>query len=237
MPKFKPSVLIADCWGSMGDLTFYHVDGRCYYKKKNQCSFPGTAGQNAQLDVHRRALAAWRTLNHSVQLTWNSLAEPVISHKPPFDNVAHISGQNLFVSAYHGFYTLGNEHIPTPQPWEKFPVYAVEFISSDRPSPDNLRLRFSVTFENCERPDRYQLLFKLQLTKPGGGKNKGKMRNFLSVAPCSAGDSTVDLLVPNYRAIWDLDLPAYQVHCWYLLLDRQTGYRNIHTPLSFPISL
>ena len=237
MPRFVPSVLISDCWGSTGDLTFYHVDGRCYYKNKSKCNFPGTPGQNEQLEVHRRALSAWRTLDHSVQLIWNSLAEPVISHKPPFDNTAHISGQNLFVSAYHGFYTLGNEHVPTPQPWEKFPVYAVEFISSDRPTSDDLRLRFNVTFENCERPDRYQLLFKLQLTKPGGGKNNGKMRNFLSVAPCSAGDLTVDLLVPNYRAIWDLDLPTYQVHCWYLLLDRQTGYRNIHNPLSFPISL
>jgi hypothetical protein len=221
----------------MGDLTFYHVNGRCYYKNKSKCNFPGTAGQNEQLDVHRRALAAWRTLDHSVQLIWNSLAEPVISHQPPFDNTAHISGHNLFVSAYHGFYTLGDEHVPTPQPWEKFPVYAVEFLSCDRPTPDDLRLHFNVAFENCERPDRYRLLFKLQLTKSGGGKNKGKMRNFLSVAPCSAGDSTVDLLIPDYRAIWDLDLPAYQVHCWYLLLDRQTGYRNIHTTLSFPISL
>ncbi|MBP5539552.1 MAG: hypothetical protein J6X69_07010 [Bacteroidales bacterium] len=213
------------------------MNGRCYYKNKSKCDFPGTPGQNEQLEVHRRALAAWRTLDHSVQLIWNSLAEPVISHQPPFDNTAHISGHNLFVSAYHGFYTLGDEHVPTPQPWEKFPVYAVEFLSCDRPTPDDLRLHFNVTFENCERPDRYQLLFKLQLTKSGGGKNKGKMRNFLSVAPCSAADSTVDLLIPDYRAIWDLDLPAYQVHCWYLLLDRQTGYRNIHTTLSFPISL
>lgn len=233
MPRFVPSVLISDCWGSMGDLTFYHVDGRCYYKNKPKCNFPGTAGQNEQLEVHRRALAAWRTLGHSVQLIWNSLAEPVISHQPPFDNTAHISGHNLFVSAYHGFYTLGDEHVPAPQPWEKFPVYAVEFLSCDRPTPDDLCLHFNVAFENCERPDRYQLLFKLQLTKPGGGKNKGKMRNFLSGAPCSAGDSTVDLLIPDYRAIWGLDLPTYQVHCWYLLLDRQTGYRNIHTQLSF----
>ncbi len=121
MPRFTPSVLISDCWGSVGDLTFYHVDGRCYFKKKNQCEFPGTDAQNSQLDVHRRALAAWRTLEHSVQLTWNALAEPVISHKPPFDNTAHISGQNLFISAYHGFYTLGDEHVPYPQAWQKFP--------------------------------------------------------------------------------------------------------------------
>lgn len=46
-------------------------------------------------------------------------------HKPPFDNKAHISGQNLFVSAYHGFTTLGNEHIPVLQRFVKFPPFAV----------------------------------------------------------------------------------------------------------------
>ena len=237
MPRFVPSVLISDCWGSMGDLTFYHVDGQCFYKNKNKCDFPGTAGQLSQLEVHRRALAAWRTVPHETQLVWNRLAEPVISHKPPFDNTAHISGQNLFVSAYHGFYALGNEHKPEPQPWEKFPVYAVEFVSSAAVGADNLRLRFRVWFENCPTPERYHLLMKIQLTEPGRGKNGGKLRNFLATGPCSAGDSTVDFLIRNYRDIWGFDLSDYQAHCQYLLLDRQTGYRNIHTPLSFTFSI
>ena len=47
MPKFTPSVLISDCWGSVRDLTFYHVDGRCYYKKKSQCEFPGLTPKTA----------------------------------------------------------------------------------------------------------------------------------------------------------------------------------------------
>lgn len=149
MPKFTPSVLISDCWGSVGDLTFYHVDGRCYYKKKSQCEFPGTDAQNSQLDVHRRALAAWRTLEHSVQLTWNALAEPVISHKPPFDNTAHISGQNLFVSAYHGFYTLGDEHVPYPQAWQKFPVHSLDFEDAAVDGSD-LRLCFHSYFPETE---------------------------------------------------------------------------------------
>ena len=233
MPRFKPSILISDCWGSFGNLTFYHIGDRCYYKKKNKCTFAGTDAQNSQLDIHRRALAAWREQEHSVQLIWNSYAEPVISHQPPFDNTAHISGQNLFVSAYHGFATLGNEHTPEPQPYTPFPVYAVEFVSSAVEGDENLRLRFRVWFEGCPSPERYQLLMKIQLTKPGGGKNQGKMRNFLATSPCSAGDSTVDFLIRNYRDIWGLDLPAYQVHCQHLLLDRQTGYRNIYTPLSF----
>ena len=71
MPRFTPSVLISDCWGSMGNLTFYHVDGRCYYKNKSRCSFPGTAAQQSSLDVHRRALAAWREIPHETQKIWN----------------------------------------------------------------------------------------------------------------------------------------------------------------------
>lgn len=41
-------------------------------------------------------------------------AEEVEPHRPPFDHKAYISGQNLFVSAYHGFATPGNEHVPSP---------------------------------------------------------------------------------------------------------------------------
>lgn len=186
MPKFTPSVLISDCWGSVGDLTFYHVDGRCYYKKKSQCEFPGTDAQNSQLDVHHRALAAWRTLEHSVQLTWNALAEPVISHKPPFDNTAHISGQNLFVSAYHGFYTLGDEHVPYPQAWQKFPVHSLDFEDA---------------------------------------------------AVDDSDDGRVCIVVDDFRRRWDLDLDEYQVHGRYVLLDRQTGYRNIPREFSFSMKL
>ena len=237
MPRFTPSILISDCWGSVGDLTFYHQNGQCFYKKKAQGQFAGTEGQLAHLDVHKRALAAWRELDHSVQLTWNVFAKPVISHKPPFDNSAHISGQNLFVSAYHGFATLGCEQVPTPQPWENFPVYALEFVSSDLAGADDLMLRFRATFENCPSPERYQVLLKLQLTNLGKGKHPGKMRNFLAVRPCSADDETVEFLIKDYRNIWGLDLNEYQAHCRYLLLDRQTGYRNIHTPLSFSFSI
>ena len=68
MPRFKPSILISDCWGSVGDLTFYHMGGRCYYKKKSRCEFPGTDAQNSQFDVHRRALAARIGLNLSAPI-------------------------------------------------------------------------------------------------------------------------------------------------------------------------
>ena len=233
MPRFVPSVLIADCWGSVGDLTFYHVDGRCYYKKKSQCEFKGTTGQLEQLEVHRRALAAWRTVPQELQKVWHEYGKGALSHKPPFDGTSHISGQNLFVSAYHGFVTLGNEHTPEPQPYENFPIDALEFVCCERPNYDDLLLRFRLTFEKCPSPERYHLLLKLQLTNPGRGKKPGKMRNFLACNSCSAGDSMVEFLVKDYRSIWGLDLTEYQAHCQYVLLDRRTGYRNIHTPLSF----
>ena len=237
MPRFVPSILISDCWGSVGDLTFYHQNRTCYYKKKNKCEFRGTDSQMAQVDVHTRALAAWREVPWETQKVWNEYGKGAISHRPPFDNTTHISGYNLFVSAYHGFATLGNEHVPSPQPYDKFPVDALEFLSSAREGAGDLRLRFSLTFENCPTPERYHLLLKIQLTRPGGGKNQGKMRNFLATAPCSAGDSTVEILIRDYRDIWGLDLDEYQVHCHYILLDRQKGYRNIYTPLSYSISI
>ena len=236
MPRFSPSILISDCWGSFGNLTFYHIGGRCYYKKKNRCAFAGTDAQNSQLDVHRRALAAWRSLDHSVQLTWNSFAKPVISHKPPYDNKATISGQNLFVSAYHGFYTLGNEHVPSPQAWEPFPPHSLEFQDA---SVDGtvLRLCFHSYFPETEPAGRYQVLTKIQLTKPGYGRKPGLMRNFLASAPCASGDGSVFVAVDNFRERWDLDLDEYQVHGQYVLLDRQTGYRNIHREFSFSVKL
>ena len=55
-----------------------------------------------------------------------------VPHKPPFDNQVHISGQNLFVSAYDGFATLGDEHIPTPQRFVNFPPFAVKMENAVR---------------------------------------------------------------------------------------------------------
>ncbi len=45
MPKFHPSVLIQDCWSSIGDITFYHRNGQCFYKRKPRPTFRGTPAQ------------------------------------------------------------------------------------------------------------------------------------------------------------------------------------------------
>lgn len=237
MPKFVPSILFDDCWGSIGDLTFYHVDGRCYYKKKSRCAFPGTAPQIEQLALHKRALAAWRTLSQETQNRWHEYGRGALSHKPPFDRTTYISGHNLFVSAYHGFALLGDEHMPCPLPFDSFPIHAVEFLSAERENDADLKLRFTVSFENCLSPERYHLLMKIYLTRPGGGKKPGLMHNHLALQPCCSGNSTVEFLIRDYRTVSGLDLNEYTIHCRHLLLDRKTGYRDIYSPLSFSISL
>ena len=237
MPRFTPSILFNDCWGSVGDLTFYHVDGVCYFKKRPAGAFPGTPGQLERLDVHRRALAAWRTVPLETQKVWNELAGPVISHRPPFDNKATISGYNLFVSAYHGFATLGDEHLPSPHAYDPFPVFSLGFLDAAVEHESDLRLWFHSFFPAGEDAGRYQVLMKIQLAQPGYGRKPGLMRNFLAEAPCSPGDGTVEVLVSAYRSRWELDFDAYQVHCRFVLLDRETGYRNQHRSLSFPINL
>ena len=89
---------------------------------------PGTTAQLDQAQLHHRAILAWQQLPHSVQLQWRELAKSVPSHRPPYDNNHHISGYNLFVSAYHGFAQLGREHIPEPQPFPEFPSAALELL-------------------------------------------------------------------------------------------------------------
>ena len=106
MPAFQPSVLISDAYASVGDVTFYHRSGKCYSRKRSVGNYPGTAAQLEHLDVHRRALAAWRTLDQKTQMLWHEYGKGAEPHKPPFDGKAHISGQNLFVSAYHGSHLM-----------------------------------------------------------------------------------------------------------------------------------
>ena len=116
--QFHPSVLASDVFGSAGDVTAVHRDGKVYLRKRKVGAGTLSPAQLEHLEVHRRALAAWRRLDHETQLVWNEYAREVEPHRPPFDHSSWISGQNLFVSAYHGFHTLGNEHVPSPAPFE-----------------------------------------------------------------------------------------------------------------------
>lgn len=223
MPRFYPSVLISDAYGSVGEVTFYHRNGKCYYRKRSHSRYPGTAAQTSALDVHRRALAAWREVPHQVQLLWHKLGEDVEPHKPPFDHKACISGQNLFVSAYHGFTTLGNEHAPTPVPFEKFPPFAVGLGDAVKMS-GSLVIPARVEMGSCPDASRYRLLAKIQLTAPGRCRHLGLLRNYLAEGNCAAG--VVSIVIPGYAEQFGFELEQFQVYARFILIDSVTGYRS-----------
>lgn len=221
MPQFRPSILVSDAYGSAGNTTWYHRDGKCYTRKRSHPVYGGTAGQLEHLDVHRRALAAWRTVPHSTQLVWNRLAAEVEPHRPPFYHRAHISGQNLLVSAYHGFFTLGDEHLPEPQRFDSFPPSLL--------SPSGCLMPFWV----IPVPERYRLLAKIQLTEPGRGCHPGMLRNYLADELC--GTDPVHVRIPDYVSRAAAALNQYQVYCRFILLDTVTGYRSQYHKESFLI--
>ena len=218
----------------MGNITFYHRDGQCYYKKKPVYKFPGTPLQIPKVNLHQRALAAWRKLDHQTQLKWNDYAKCVLSKRPPYDAQASISGHNLFVSAYHGFAQLGYERIPEPHPWEPFPVITMEYVDAQK-SAGNLRIRFRLHMSECAY-SRYRLHIKLQLTHPGGGKRPGYMRVFIAEENCN-DDGLVAVVIPDYISIWHLDLQEYKVYCKFTLIDTVTGYRNLAQDLAFGLQI
>lgn len=225
-------VLFSDLYGSAGNLTAYHRDGQWLLRKRSQSPYIGTQAQEAVLSVHRRAISAWQSLPEECQQLWGVLADNVEPHQPPFDHTTRISGYNLFVSAYHGFATLGNEHIPEPRAFESFPPFAVE-VGGASVAEGLLVLSASVVIGAASTPERYRLLAKIQLTQPGKGRNPGKMRNVLADRPC--GSSPVNLIIDP--SIWGLNMQQYQVYARFILLDTITGYRSRFIAQSKVISL
>ena len=237
MPKYKPNIRFSDCWSSVGDVTFYHRGGTCYWKKRPHPEFPGTLAQMEAQSVHLRALQAWRDLDPITQEQWNMLALTVQSHRPPFRADHHITGHNLFVSGYHGFAQLGNEHVPVPRAYEDFPVMTCEEVGASVLDGSTLSLRLRVRLEGCNSPARYRLAVRIQLTTPGSGRRPGYLRSFVACDNCASSDCVASVMVPGYKDIWDLDLDSYQVHMRYFLLDSETGYRNNYKKKSFIINL
>ena len=230
MPKFHPTPIIQDCWSSIGNITFYHRNGQCFYKRKPYTVFRGTAAQLDQAQVHHRAILAWQHLPHRVQLQWNLYAKSVPSHRPPYDNNHHISGYNLFVSAYHGFEQLGREHVPEPQPFPEFPSAALEVLEIIPASNNTVTLNCRLTLTDTVNPERWHLTAKIQLTAPGMGFNPGLMRTYrpTSMSPVSIGPTT------STRAVtFTVQQKSTQrgqnplcAHIRYRLIDETTGYRN-----------
>ena len=218
MPKFKPTPIIQDCWSSIGNITFYHRNGQCYWKRKPKPSFNQTPARLDQAQVHHRAILAWQQLQHSVQLEWRELARCVPSHRPPYDDNHHISGYNLFVSAYHGFAQLGREHIPVPQPYPLFPISHLQLLQIDSGgSSGSVTLHCRLTLQNTDNPARWHVSAKIQLTAPGVGCDPGRMRTFMGIR---GQQDEIVFNVPRTA------IAVYQVHLRYRLIDTVTGYRN-----------
>ncbi len=228
MPRFIPNTLLSDCWSSVGNVTFYHRNGICYFRSKAYSEFKETAERLEQKELHHRAILAWQTLTTRQQQKWRILAVGVASHRPPFGDGNHISGYNLFVSAYHGFAQLGNEHIPAPRPFVPFPIFSLDFVRCSMASLFDMELRFRLTMCGTDEPSRYRVLGKIQIGAPGVGRNPGMMRNYLSE---SVPNGTVSEIVFNVqRKRFDIDM--FQLHVRYLLLDTKTGYRSQYHSLS-----
>ena len=216
MPKFNPTAVIQDCWSSIGNITFYHRNGQCYWKRKANTPFVGSPAQLDQAQVHHRAILAWQQLQHNVQLQWRELAKTVPSHRPPYDNHHHISGYNLFVSAYHGFAQLGREHDPIPQPFPQFPSGALELLQIIH-GAEVVTLCYRLTLTDTVHPERWHLTARIQLTAPGVGCNPGKMRSCMATR---TNGNEIVFRVPNPG------IENCQVHVRYRLIDGVTGYRN-----------
>ena len=228
MPRFLPNTLLSDCWSSIGNVTFYHRNGICYFRSRAYSEFKGTAEQLEQKQVHHRAILAWQGLSNRQQLKWRKLAVGVAAHRPPFGDGNHISGYNLFVSAYHGFAQLGNEQVPVPRPFEPFPIFSLDFVGCSMASLFDMGLRFRLTMCGTDEPSRYRVLGKIQLEAPGVGRNTGMMRNYLSESIPTGIVSEIVFNVPRKR----FDIDMFQLHVRYLLLDTKTGYRSQYHTIS-----
>ena len=92
------------------------------------------------------------------------MASGVASHRPPFGQKNSISGYNLFVSAYHGFAQLGNEHIPAPVMFEPFPIFSLDYLDCSTAGGGLLKLRFRLTLCGIGEPGRYRMLGRFYKT-------------------------------------------------------------------------
>ena len=223
MPAFIPDIPLSDCWGSVGEVTFYHRDGRCMLRSRPRPVFAGSPAQLRQLELHRRAIAAWGSLPHRVQAEWNRLAHGVPSHHPPFGDGNSISGYCLFLSAYHGLAALGREGVPSPAAPGPFPVRSLA-VTGARTEGSSLVLETALT---------------LELAPEGRGRNPGMMRRFLPPSPAGPGTTAAPLRIPDYAALFRLGSGARRlsVHIRHALLDTITGLRSDSRSLSAEVDV
>ena len=232
MPKYIPNSRFSDYYASVGNIMFFHKDGECFFRTKAKPVFPGTAGQQVQLSIHQRGLREWRNLGHDEQLEWNALAKSVRSKRPPFNTSSHISGYNLFMSAYHGLACIGEERVPEPRPLPDFPVVCLELASAAVLNGSDLQISFQINGDTIS--DRLRIIGKIQLTAPGYSAHRGKFRNYVGVV---SDENLIKFAIHDYKRVSGLDLKEYQVHLKYFLIDAESGFRSKEERLSAGISI
>lgn len=55
MPQFRPSILVSDAYGSAGNTTWYHRDGKCYTRKRSHpvYEYCGPVGASSRTTAFR----------------------------------------------------------------------------------------------------------------------------------------------------------------------------------------
>lgn len=149
-------------------------------------------------------------------------------HRPPYDNSSHISGYNLFVSAYYEFAQLGHEQVPKPRPFHPFPIFSLDYIGCGQNIDNELELTFRLTLCRVEDCSWYYILAKVQFTTPGARCNPGLMKNYLSKSVPDGSTSSITFSIPKPVS----GNRAFQIHMRYILLDSITGYRSQYHTLS-----
>ena len=136
------------------------------------------------------------------------------------------------MSAYHGLACIGDERIPEPQPLPNFPVVCLEPASAAVLNGTDLQISFRINGDTIS--DRLRIIGKIQLTAPGYGCHRGKLRNHIGTIN---DDGQVTFTVQNYKATSGLDLQEYQVHMRYFIIDADSGHRSKEQSLSVRISI
>ena len=145
---------------------------------------------------------------------------------------SHISGYNLFMSAYHGLACIGEERVPEPRPLPDFPVVCLEPASVAVLNGTDLQISFRINGDTIS--DRLRIIGKIQLTAPGYSYHRGKLRNHIGTIN---EDGQVIFTIRNYKDASGLDLNEYQVHLRYLLIDAESGHRSREQSLSAGIGI
>ncbi len=211
----------------MGDVTFFHRNGKCFWRKKPVHPYPGTPAQLRHLSLHQRALASWRSLGSADQEVWREYARCVPAHRPPFLNDNHISGYNLFVSAYHGFAALGNEHVPEARAFVPFPAFVVRYDGVEKVDDRNIIVRLDLNVNA-----RYRLLAKVQIVSAKEGVRPCMMRNHLGEWGAD-GKVSLSLALPDNL----VGASAVKLNMRCILIDSVTGYRSQYQKMSIVIAL